>query len=62
MQDDNQSGFEDDPYFTESKYCNDPLHNPPMFISIPPGKIYRHVCPTCKHTVRLGSNNITMLA
>jgi len=50
------SGIEDDPYygnkntsynFKIKEICTNPGHNPPMFISIPPGKIYRHVCPGC---------------
>lgn len=29
------------------KLCTNNGHNPPMFISIPAGKGYRHVCPSC---------------
>jgi len=32
--------------------CRDPEHEPPTHISIPHGKGYRHICPSCgKKTV-----------
>lgn len=27
--------------------CRDPNHQPPSHICVPPGKQYRHICPTC---------------
>lgn len=27
--------------------CNSPEHNPPNYLSIPEGYMYRHVCPRC---------------
>lgn len=29
------------------KTCRHPEHNPPMFIHIPEGECYKHVCPFC---------------
>jgi len=34
------------------KRCNHPEHKPPMFLHIPQGQEYVHVCPSCgKETV-----------
>lgn len=42
----NQSGFFDlDDDWLEC--CRHPDHDMPMFIYIPAGKGYRHVCPAC---------------
>jgi hypothetical protein len=30
------------------KRCNNPEHNPPMFISLEPGT-YEYICPACGH-------------
>lgn len=27
--------------------CLDLMHEPPKFLYIPPGKQYRHICPSC---------------
>ncbi len=45
-----QSGMEDDPAQREALTgrCRHPNHDMgPMYIVIPPGKRYRHVCPAC---------------
>lgn len=39
--------------------CSDPHHEPPMFIHIPVGKAYRHVCPSCGAVKNLISPQIT---
>lgn len=39
-----KSGFEDIP---AQERCINLEHEPPMFLYIPPGKQYRHVCPGC---------------
>jgi len=36
--------FEDLP---KQDVCNDPEHDPPNMIVIPPGKKMIHVCPSC---------------
>jgi len=46
-----QSGFFDltkigENIITKSA-CPDPEHKPPMHLYIPPGKGYKHICPTC---------------
>jgi len=53
------SGFEDDP---RTPHCVHPEHQPPSLLYIPPGKIYRHVCPACGYTVRLRGSSVTMAA
>ena len=40
----NRGGFFDLP---KVKICRDPEHLPPSFLNIPPGKGYRHICPSC---------------
>lgn len=42
--DNNKSGFFDLP---KEEICKDLSHYPPSMMSIPYGKGYRHVCPTC---------------
>lgn len=37
---------ENDKRYTPPR-CQDPSHNPPNMIYIPPGKRLRHKCPTC---------------
>jgi len=63
-----KSGIEDDPYYGNKGksyyyktpyFCTHPSHNPPMFISIPPGKIYRHVCPGCSANFILRPAHVT---
>lgn len=54
-----RSGLEDDPFYINQK-CNSPSHNPPTHISIPQGKIYRHVCPKCGEEVILRSSPISL--
>ena len=39
-----KNGFFDLP---KSDRCTDPSHEPPMYLYIPPGKGYKHVCPKC---------------
>jgi predicted RNA-binding Zn-ribbon protein involved in translation (DUF1610 family) len=48
MADKNQSGFFD--LEKEIQTCTDTQHNPPMHMVIPPGKGYKHVCPSCGTT------------
>ena len=43
-EDKRESGFEDDP---RGVLCRHPEHAPPGHMVIPPGEIYRHVCPAC---------------
>lgn len=43
-----RSGFEDDPTPIPCLYEE---HNPPMHLYVPPGKQYRHVCPSCGYTI-----------
>ena len=43
-QDKNGSRFID---VDKIKVCSSPFHNPPAYIVIPDGKIYKHVCPDC---------------
>lgn len=50
-----QSGWEED---NSPKPCLNPGHNPTTHLYIPPGRIYRHVCPACGYTVRLTSPQI----
>lgn len=33
--------------------CLDASHEPPSHLYIPPGKGYRHICPTCGKTTDL---------
>lgn len=40
--------------------CRHPAHEPPMFIHIPQGKGYRHVCPSCKKVTNLIPPQITL--
>lgn len=40
----NKNGFYDLP---KDETCRHPEHNPPTHLYIPPGKGYRHVCPSC---------------
>lgn len=51
-----QSGFEDIPV---EQQCLDLSHEPPAHLCIPPGKRYRHVCPSCGYTVVLQPLQIT---
>ncbi len=50
MSDKKESGFEDDQRQTP---CVSSQHNPPSHMVIPPGKVYRHVCPSCGREVIL---------
>lgn len=52
-----RSGFIDDVDGLK-KSCTDIDHNPPMFIHIPCGKIYRHICPSCKKETLIKRPNI----
>lgn len=45
MSETKRSGFEDQ--IPDNGYCKDLAHQPPMFLHIPAGKNYRHVCPSC---------------
>jgi hypothetical protein len=33
------------------KRCQDPEHDFPTMVYIPPGRGYRHVCPTCERSI-----------
>lgn len=39
-----KGGFFD---LTKDETCRHKSHNPPMFIYIPNGKGYKHICPSC---------------
>lgn len=39
--------------------CNHPEHDPPMYINIPSGKGYKHVCPLCGKVTNVEPLNIT---
>jgi hypothetical protein len=54
-----QSGFEDDPHW---KFCTDPAHEPPTALYVPPGKLYRHVCPGCGAQALLRGDQTRMSA
>lgn len=49
-----KSGGEED---HAPRVCLDPGHKAPDMLYVPPGKVYRHVCPTCGYTVRLRSSD-----
>jgi hypothetical protein len=53
---DNSEGFYD---LEIELICNDPNHNIPQFIYIPPGKGYKHKCPRCKKITNVISPNIS---
>lgn len=40
-------------------HCNDPQHNPPSHLFVPPGYVYKHSCPSCGSTVYLQPDVIT---
>lgn len=52
-----ESGFFDLPKINQ---CMDPEHKPPMYIHIPQGKGYRHVCPSCGKVTELISQQISL--
>lgn len=52
-----KQGFEDDPNWKPP--CLHPEHRPPMYLYIPPGKIYHHICPGCGKETILRSPSIT---
>lgn len=63
IEDDSQSGFIDDPLDVWNSYrCKSPEHEPPTAICIPQGKIYRHVCPSCKQISYLRPGQIYLSA
>lgn len=42
-----------------TKQCDDPRHfPPPLYISIPPGHVYKYKCPTCDHITELHEMDI----
>lgn len=47
-----------DHIFKEKAKCTDPHHEPPMFLHVPPGESYVHVCPSCGETKTI-TNNVT---
>lgn len=47
-----RSGFFRDPNSFVFR-CQDPKHDPPQYLAIPPGLIYRHVCPSCHRILYL---------
>ncbi len=49
-----KSGFRDSVDLS-SKWCRDIEHNPPTHLHIPHGKEYVHVCPRCRKTTVLKS-------
>ncbi len=40
--------------------CNNPSHNPPTHLCIPPGKGYKHICPGCGYTITLISPQVML--
>lgn len=55
-----RGGFEDIPKSEIGSLCLDPEHAPPMHLWIPPGKQYRHICPSCGHEVVMRAPQVTM--
>lgn len=53
----NKSGFFDLP---EINICKDSEHNPPTHLYIPPGKGYKHVCPSCNRVVYITPPQISL--
>lgn len=45
--DNNKKGGYFRPIKEWKKICRDPNHNPPMYLYIPPGQEYVHICPSC---------------
>lgn len=54
---DKKEGFFDLP---KEEFCTHPQHNPPSHLYIPPGKGYRHKCPSCGKVMEVYSPNITL--
>lgn len=44
----------------EGKRCNDREHEPPIYLHIPQGQGYRHVCPSCGKVSTLIPPQITL--
>lgn len=40
--------------------CRNPDHNAPTHLHIPQGQGYRHICPSCGHTVVLTAPTVTL--
>jgi len=60
FRDKSKSGFEDDvDWVTTYKQCSHLEHSPPTHIVVPPGKVYRHVCPGCGNTQYLRSSSVS---
>lgn len=55
-----KSGFEDDPDWGKNMPCRHREHNPPSHMVVPPGKIYRHVCPGCGRESTMRSHGTFM--
>jgi len=51
-----KSGFFD---LDEIPQCKHPEHEPPMYLYIPTGKGYRHVCPKCGKVTTIISPQIS---
>ena len=49
--------FIDDPLYLREN-CNDPDHEPPTMIVIPPGKIMKHVCPRCDRIIYMRRSGV----
>ena len=60
LEEEQGSGWEEDDY--EDNVCRHPEHDPPKHMVVPPGKVYRHVCPACGATVRIKVSQITLEA
>lgn len=42
--------------------CKDPNHLPGvLFVSIPPGEVYVHKCPSCGHKVEIRGTDLNSL-
>ena len=52
-----ESGYYDLP---RNECCTHPSHEPPMHLYIPPGKGYRHVCPSCGQVSYMTGNGISL--
>lgn len=46
--------FKPPPTFPYPTFCRDPNHHPGvLMISLQPGQVYEHVCPTCRTATRI---------
>lgn len=55
-----KSGFEPAPDSWVKEPCLNSEHNPPSMLYIPPGQVYRHVCPGCGYECVIYSQSVWM--